>query len=129
MKMKYSNTQHREYVVLTRKIGMDWLEVFGGDTDFFSTHYWDLLTEMWYADKPVMVSDALKFMRSIKSPFTSRKYLQKVIESGLVIERKNPNDDRSMLVELSKDMRKKIDEFFDKTVDNTLGAAVTIKGK
>lgn len=116
--LKYNSDQHREYMHLTRKIGADWVEIFEGNSTFYSTDYWDLLTEMWYFDKPMMVSDALKFMKSIKSPFTARKYLQKVIDSGIVIETKNPEDERSMLVSLSPEIRGKLDVFFDKTVDS-----------
>ena len=73
-----------------RKVGSHWIEVFEGNTEFYSTDYWDLLSGMWDFNKPMMVSDALRFMKSIKSPFTARKYLQKVIDKGIVIEQKTP---------------------------------------
>ncbi len=127
--MKYSNEQHREYINLSRKIGVDWVEVFDGNNEFYSTHYWDLLTEMWYADKPLMVSDALRFMRSIKSPFTARKYLQKVIEEGMIVEMKNPKDERSMLVLLAPSIKKKLDAFFDGAIDKMVVTSASIKSK
>lgn len=127
--LKYNSEQHREYLNLTRKLGADWVQVFEGNTEFWSADYWDLFTEMWYANKPLMVSDALKFMKSIKSPFTARKYLQKVIDEGMVIESKNPEDERSMLVSLSDEMREKLDLFFDKTIANMEVSASTIKDK
>lgn len=127
MKHTYTSQQHREYILLSRRTGIDWLEVFAGNTDFYSTYYWELLTEMWFHDKPVMVSDALRYMKSIKSPFTARKYLQKAIEGKLVVEKKNPKDDRSTLVELAPDIRKKLDGFFDKAIDTLLDTAAKIK--
>ena len=113
MELKYSCDQRREYINFTRKMGAKWVEVFQGNTEFYSADFWDLLTEMWYINKPVMVSDALRSMKSIKSPFTARKYLQKVIEKGIVLETKNPEDERSTLVELSAEFRADLDQFFD----------------
>ena len=118
MELKYSCEQRREYINFTRKLGGEWIDVFQGNTEFYSADYWDLLTEMWYINKPVMVSDALRSMKSIKSPFTARKYLQKVIDQGFVIERKNADDERSTLVELSDDFRVKLDKFFDDVLEN-----------
>lgn len=127
MGLKYSCAQRREYLNFTRKIGAQWIEVFEGETEFYSTDYWDLLTEMWYSNKALMVSDALRFMKSIKSPFTARKYLQKVIDKGIVIETKNPADERSTLVELSSDFRGKLDGFFDEIIDGLDGTVTKIR--
>lgn len=117
MGLKYNCQQRREYINFTRKVGSDWIEVFEGNAEFYSTGYWDLLSGMWDFNKPMMVSDALRFMKSIKSPFTARKYLQKVIDQGFVIEQKNPSDERSVLVELTPEFRVKLDVFFDGVID------------
>lgn len=124
--LKYSDEQHKQYIHFTRKCGARWVEVFDGNKEFYSAAYWDLLTEMWYAGKPLMVSDALKFMTSVKSPFTARKYLQKLIDEKLVIESKNPSDERSMLVSLSAPIKKKLDEYFDFTISEMVSAAKAI---
>ncbi|PIR31628.1 MAG: hypothetical protein COV36_07730 [Alphaproteobacteria bacterium CG11_big_fil_rev_8_21_14_0_20_44_7] len=129
MTLKYTESQRREYINMTRKLTANWLSVFDGDTSYYSADYWDLLTEMWYAGKPVMVSDALKFMKSIKSPFTARKYLQKLIDGKIIVESKNPADERSMLVELSLGMRKKLDQFFDDITGELIVTAKSIEGK
>jgi DNA-binding MarR family transcriptional regulator len=84
---------------------------------------------MWFNNKPIMVSDALRYMKSIKSPFTARKYLQKAIDGKLIIERKNPADERSVLVELTPEVRKKLDSFFDKSIDRLLETSETLQGK
>jgi hypothetical protein len=127
--MNFNYDQHRQYIFMSRRVGGGWLDVFSGNTEFYSSHYWDLLTEMWFIDKPVMVSDALKYMKSIKSPFTARKYLQKVIDEKLVVEKKNPQDERSMLVELSGDVRKKLDKFFDGAIGELFKTVDDIKSK
>lgn len=127
--MQYSPNQHREYINLARKCGNEWLHLFADNNEFYATHYWDLLTEMWYANKPLMVSDALRFMKSIKSPYTARKYLQRTIDENYVVERKNPNDDRSTLVELSSETRKNLDKFFDRAIANMIETVGSIKSK
>ena len=114
--LKFTECQHKQYIHFARKCGAKWVEMFDGNTEFYAAAYWDLLTEMWYANKPLMVSDALKFMRSIKSPFTARKYLQRLIEEKMVLETKNPNDERSMLVSLSAPMKAKLDKYLDFTI-------------
>jgi len=114
--LKFTQCQHKQYIHFTRKTGAKWIEMFDGNNEFYSAAYWDLLTEMWYADKPLMVSDALKFMKSIKSPFTARKYLQKLIDEKMVLETKNLKDERSMLVSLSPAMKAKLDNYLDYTI-------------
>ena len=125
--MKYTGQQQREFIKLTRKTGAEWVEVFQGNTDYYASYYWDLLTEMWNVNKPVMVSEALKSMRSVKSPFTARKHLQKAINGGIIIERKNPDDERSVLVELSAEMRSKLDKHFDRVIDYMVELATSVK--
>jgi hypothetical protein len=125
--LKFSKEQHREYIHFARKVGAQWVEVFDGNNEFYSTPYWDLLSEMWYADKPLMVSDALRYMKSIKSPFTARKYLQKLINEKMVLETKNPNDERSMLVSISPQLKTKLDGYFDFTMAEMVATAGAIK--
>lgn len=125
--LKFTDCQHKKYLHFTRKLGNNWLEIFDGNTEFYCGPYWDILTEMWYADKPLMVSDALRFMRSIKSPFTARKYLQKLIDEKMVIETKNPKDERSILVSLSDDMKAKLDKHFDFTIEEMLESVKDIQ--
>lgn len=124
---EFNCEQRREYIRMTRNVLGDWLEVFGGDTEFYSTHYWDLLREIWYARKPVKVSEAVGFMVAIKSPYTARKYIQKLIDNGMLVECQNPDDDRSVLLSLSLEMKTKLDGFFDRTLEHLLDTAEKIK--
>jgi hypothetical protein len=116
MRLKYNHDQRREYLVLTDHVGMKWMETFEGDTDFYSAAFWDLLTGLWRAVEPVRKTDALATMKGIKSAHTAGKYLEAALKRGFVIERDNPKDARSKLVELSPDMRRKLDGFFDTAV-------------
>lgn len=116
--LRYSESQRREYLEMTDRIGVKWLEVFQGDTGFYLAAYWDLFTRLWRADRPIRKTDALKFMVGIKSALTAGKYIETAIEKGLIIEKGNPEDARSRLLELSLPMKKRLDAFFDQAVDH-----------
>lgn len=115
--LKFNNEQRREYLHLTERVGLKWMEIFEGDADFYSAAYWDLLAGIWRAGGPMRKTDALQLMNGIKSVHTAGKYLETTLERGMIIETDNPQDARSKLVALSPDMRKKLDEFFDNAVD------------
>jgi len=116
MRLKYNHDQRREYLVLTDQVGAKWMDMFQGDKDFYSAAYWDLLTGLWRAVEPMRKTDALNLMHGIKSAHTAGKYLEAALARRIVVERDNPQDARSKLVELSADMRHKLDGFFDAAV-------------
>ncbi len=124
---KYSDAQRREYLELIDRVSRVWLSVFENNRQFFSTDYWDLLSRMWQAGAPVRKTDALNFMTAIKSTHTAGKYLDTAMRYGYIIETENPNDARSKLVDLSSDMRPRLDEFFDIAVDEVLSASDAMK--
>ena len=108
--------------------GNEWVQVFEGDTDFYDAAYWDLFRNMWRARTPVRKTDALKFMTSIKSAHTAGKYLDVALEKGLIIEQDNPKDARSKLLNLSSDLRNRMDRFFDYIVEEMRKTCKTIDG-
>jgi DNA-binding MarR family transcriptional regulator len=99
------------------RIGRQWLEVFQGNTDFYSAIYWDLLTQIWRSERPVRKTDALKSMTGVKSAHTAGKYIQVAIDQGLIEEADNPNDARSRVLVLAPKMRERLEFFFDGAVD------------
>lgn len=115
-RMKYNQDQHREYLDMTERVGLKWIDVFQGNTEFYSAVYWDLLSRMWKNHSPVRKTDALAFMKSVKSAHTAGKYIEVAIQHGFVHESDNPDDARSKLVALSDDMRARLDGFFDNAV-------------
>lgn len=117
MAPRYDFAQRREYLEMTDRIGEKWLEIFEGDTDFYSAVYWDLLTSVWRHDGPVRKTDALQLMKSVKSPHTAGKYIETAIRKGVLRERQNPEDARSKLLTLSPRMRTRLDSFFDLAVN------------
>ncbi len=125
--MEYGAEQRREYLEMTDRIGGHWLGVFEDDTRFYSAAYWDLFTRMWRAGAPVRKTDALRFMTAVKSARTAGKYLEVAIARGFILERENPRDARSRLVELSPEMRRRLDAFLDSAVDELRRAARTVE--
>jgi hypothetical protein len=107
-------------------IGHRWVEVFEGNTQFYSAAYWDLLTGIWRADGAVRKTDALRYMTAIKSAHTASKYVEHSIKEGILIESDNPDDARSKLLVLSEDMRGRLNSFFDSAVGRVRRASRAI---
>lgn len=118
MNLQYNEAQRKEYLNMLDRIGMEWLDVFQGDTEFYQSAYWDLFTRLWKSGVPVRKTDALKFMVGIKSAQTAGKYIETAIKKKLIIETDNPEDARSRLLELSPDMKERLDRLFDRAVDH-----------
>ena len=56
MKLKYSADQRVEYLSMIDRIGRGWLDVFEGNTEFYSAVYWDLVTSFERASSGLSVS-------------------------------------------------------------------------
>ena len=85
--LKFNDDQCRENLNLTDQVRMKWLEVFEGDTEFYSATYWDLLTGLWRKDGPRRKTDALGLMKGIKSVHAAVSILQR---SGQEVEALGP---------------------------------------
>jgi hypothetical protein len=111
---------------MMERVGSRWLAVFGGESEFYSTAYWDLFTAMWSAGAPMRKTDALSAMTAVKSAHTAGKYLDAAIRCGFVEERDNPSDARSKLVALTPAMKARLDAFFDEAIGEVAGTATRI---
>jgi len=114
--LKYNNAQHRVYLELMDRVSDNWLLIFDGNTEFFSAPYWDLLRGLWRQSAPIRKTDAMAFMRSVKSAHTAGKLIDAAIGAGFLVEHENPKDARSKLLGVSPDTRGRIDEVFDMAV-------------
>lgn len=123
MPLTYSDQQRRAYLEFTDKVGASWVQMFAGDTEFYSAAYWDLFTHLWRTTEPVRKTDAIAAITGVKSPLTASKYIETALKRGLIIEKANPSDARSKLVTLSAPMRAQMDAFFDDAVDGMKKAA------
>ena len=116
MDLQYNDHQRKEYLNMIDRIGKEWLDVFKGDTEFYQASYWDLFTRLWKSGVSERKTDALKFMVGIKSAQTAGKYIETAIKKKLIVEKDNPEDARSRLLELSPQMKERLDLFFDQAV-------------
>ena len=127
MDLQYNESQRKEYLNMIDRIGMEWLDVFKGDTEFYQAAYWDLFTRLWKSGISERKTDALKFMVGIKSAQTAGKYIETAIKKKLIVEKDNPEDARSRLLELSPQMKERLDLFFDQAVGNLNNSTRTIE--
>ena len=116
MTLKYNNAQHRVYLELMDRVSDNWLLIFDGNTEFFSAPYWDLLRGLWRQSAPIRKTDAMAYMRSVKSAHTAGKLIDAAIGAGFLVEHENPKDARSKLLGVSPATRVRIDEVFDRAV-------------
>lgn len=128
MPLTYDDAQRRAYLSLTEAVSRQWVDLFEGDTEFYSVAYWDLLTALWRSDKPLRKTDAARLLTGVKSPLTAAKYIDTALARGLIVERENPEDARSKLLALTPQMRSQLDRFFDDAVDEVLKAAEKVRG-
>lgn len=125
--LRYNADQRRVYLEMIDQIGPLWLTVFEGDPEFYSAAYWDLLTEIWRLEGPVRKTDALRFMKAIRSAHTAGKYVEGAIRKGILVESDNPEDARSKLLTLSPQMRGRMDRFFDAAIGEVRKASHVVE--
>ena len=127
MPLRYTDADRHTYLEFLDQMGLKWVDLFAGDTEFYSAAYWDLLTFLWRTPDPVRKTDAQGAITGIKSPLTAAKYVETAIKRGLIIEKPNPTDARSKLLALSPALRAQLDGFFDDTVAAMCTTAEKIK--
>lgn len=127
MPLTYTDDQRRGYLEFIDRIGIKWVNVFEGDTEFYSAAYWDLLTHLWRNPNPIRKTDAGRTITGVKSPLTAAKYIDTALERGMIIEKENPEDARSKLLALSPPMRAQLDAFFDDAVHELRSAAKDVE--
>ena len=82
MPFRYTDTDRHAYLGFLDQMGIKWVELFAGDTAFYSAAYWDLLTFLWRNPDPVRKTDAQASITGIKSPLTAAKYVETAIKRG-----------------------------------------------
>lgn len=127
MPLTYTDDQRRGYLEFIDRIGVNWVKVFEGDTEFYDAAFWDLLTHLWRNPKPVRKTDAGRAITGVKSPLTAAKYIDTALSRGMIVEKENPDDARSKLLALSPAMRAQLDTFFDDAVHELRRAASDIE--
>lgn len=107
------NDQDRRVFARTLKdVGAHWRSLLK-DEDFTDQSYFDLFTEIWLKDSdPVIKTDCYRFMRGV-SRQTAKKYVERAINRGYLMEADNPHDKRSKLIRMSRELRMILDRNYD----------------
>lgn len=108
---KSRESERRRFVVALKAMDAYWLEFFK-EQDFYDLNYSDLFTELWLLDEPVPKTRACHFIQHLGIQ-TAKKYIDRAVAMGYLLESPNPQDGRSRLVELCPEIRDGMAKFFD----------------
>lgn len=114
MTQKQTQQQRQQFVRALNQMDAAWM-AFLQDVDFLDINYSDLFTGLWSAEQPVRKQEAVEFMRHLGAQ-TAKKYLDRAIAKGLVVEVNDPDDGRAKLIMLSDDLKQGLEGFFDQGI-------------
>lgn len=108
-----TDEERRAFAQALKKVGQHWQAILQ-DEDFHPLNYFDLFTDIWLAGEPVSKTDCYRFMPGVSAQ-TAKKYVERAITRGLLLESANPQDGRSRLVALSPALKTLLEQNLDLT--------------
>ena len=112
MTKTWSDRRRTAFVSALTEMDRYWGEILG-DEAFYDLNYSDLFTRMWLRrDHWFRKTDLYPLMPKV-SHRTAVKYIQKAIDSGLLLEKQDPDDMRCKRIAMSEDLIRRIEQFMD----------------
>ncbi len=112
MAQHLSDEDRRVFAQTLKRVGLNWQDRFA-NADFYSPDYFDFFTEIWLRQgEAINKTDCYRFMSGV-SRQTAKKYVQRAIEQGYLVERGNPRDKRSRLITMSPRLKGLLEQNYD----------------
>ena len=113
MSRRPSDEDRRVFAQTLKQVGLHWQTILRDD-EFHPQNFFDLFTEIWLKGVPVSKTECYRFMPGVSSQ-TAKKYVERAIARGHLLESANPQDGRSRLITLSPALKALLEQNFDLT--------------